>query len=98
MSVRLTTLNVYRSVSRPYIKTEADIAEVKTYDFHGFVCRIKLNNAHCFHIYFINHYAVINDKKQNVDVNQTRRFGELGLCLGWYGHLMVLYKNTYVRD
>ena len=22
----------------------------------------------------------------------------LGLCLGWYGHLMVLYKNTYITD
>ena len=22
----------------------------------------------------------------------------LGLCLGWYGHLMVLSKNTYIRD
>ena len=25
-------------------------------------------------------------------------FNELGLCLGWYGHLMVLYKNTYITD
>ena len=22
----------------------------------------------------------------------------VGLCLGWHGHLMVLYKNTYIRD
>ena len=21
-----------------------------------------------------------------------------GLSLGWYGHLMVLYNNTYIRD
>ena len=44
----------------------------------------------------VSAYVIVQLPNIKVGIQLKRR--RLGLCLCWYGHLMVLYKNTYISD
>ena len=47
----------------------------------------------------ITHYSNVLSRLNNCEVcTNTSTVIQLWQCLGWYGHLMVLYKNTYIID